>query len=1092
MTADWNQRDRAVTEPERSFAVEASAGTGKTGTLVKRILHLVLEKGPAGPPIPVSSICAITFTEKAAGEMKVRLRQEFEKSAVAQNQRGEYAREALSQLEAASISTFHAFAVSLLKERPIEARLDPHFTTLDELQSNLFFLEVWESWLDRALTERCAPLENALRAGIRLDQVYDLANTLRKQAHIVRRLSLEPPPAPERVAGALEELRRESAQFPGLLIDPSDLLASSLALVISWLENPSASETPPGPGKGGRGAGWEGGRDTVERVKDFIRRVVQFADLRSRAPKQQIFHALACWLVDDLLSEWDARKRANGYLDFADQLEAARLLLASGNHAARSDFQKRYKTLLVDEFQDTDPVQLEIVMLLSSKNPSETEPARLRPDPGRLFIVGDPKQSIYRFRGADIETYLGTVGKSKEAASGLEHLELTTNFRSVPSILRFVDAALGKAMEKEGHYQSEYLPFGDDGARVSEPAAPSVYILGDRSEDGDLMGEGRDFHKIEAVRIARLIEQIKGSKDWKVEDSDGQHLIRRQPEYGDIAVLLPVLSRVDAIETALRAADIPYVLEGGKFYYARSEVASAISTLRAIANPCDQVALYSALRSIFFGLSDEDLLRAHVAGLPFDYREDVPPASPLCRPYSILRDLHRRRHERTASATLEGLLQQTGAREVLAARGFQSLANLAKLARQLRSLQEESTFPEVVSLLGRINEEEMAESESRLMEEHSNAVRLLTIHKAKGLDFRIVILAGAGLERGQHASSFLADAHDQKKFVLKIGSQKDGWCSPGWDRFKEEDKKREDAELLRLLYVALTRARDYLVISTHNKGTIEKKTGALKASFGKTRLSPIASFLEEQARHDGSLARFLHVRLDSVDAKAGIKRRSAGKRWGSILEREYEELDRLVTRTPLTGLFQAPAQTGEAAAVEEKAVETARTRAIRLGAAFHEAMERLDFDHPSAVPRCAKEAGVRHELDTRATQSLENMLRNCLGSSLIERCRKRARDGLKCWRELPYVRPLRAGQPESGVEEGKIDLLFEEPDGWILVDYKTDTIPDSPNGSNQSFQDKYESQIGHYVGAISALGLTVKEAWLLLARTGAEVPIRLS
>jgi len=1088
MAADRDQRRRAIKEAYRSFAVEASAGTGKTSTLIGRILHLVLEKGPQGPPIPVSSICAITFTEKAAGEMKVRLRQKLEKFARRSNKKANLAREALRDLETSSISTFHAFAVSLLKERPIEAGLDPRFTALDDLQSDLFFREAWEPWINRALAERREPLERALRMGMSLDQIRDLAGTLREHAYTVRKLRLEPPLSDEKIAELLEELLQEGRQYPRLAKDPEDLLAPLLEQTISWLENPADANDLPGPGRGGKGGNWAGGKDTVQRVKDFISRVGKLAELRAQVSRQRKFHALVRWLIDEFLTEWEIRKRANGFLDFDDQLEVARQLLAS-SRAARKEFQKRFATLLVDEFQDTDPVQLEIVLLLSCTNLDETDPKQLQPGPGRLFIVGDPKQSIYRFRGADVETYLETVEDLRMHALGLERLELTTNFRSVPSILRFVDAAFCEVMKQEGHYQRNYLPFKGGGARSAEAAPPSVYILGERDEDDELAGFGKEYFKREAARIARLIMQICGNDGWQVEDSSGGEALRRA-KFGDIAILLPVLTKADALEDALREAGIPYVLEGGKFYYARSEVASAITLLRTIANPNDAVALYGGLRSIFFGLSDEDLLRARIDGLPLDYRSEVPDSSLLHRPYEILRELHRRRHERPASETFEALLQQTGAREVLAARGFQSLANLGKLGRQLRSLQQETTFSEVVSLLGMIDEEELAESESRLMEERGPAVRVMTIHKAKGLDFPIVIVACLGAVRKPRSESLLADPHGLGVFAIKMGSKDDGWRTSGWEELVEEDNKRENAELVRLLYVAMTRARDHLVIGVHTKGKTDKDSEQAKASFGRTRLEPLADFLTSRLISDHGLARFLDIK--ALDVVSGISPSAADSRredWGAILQREYRELHRLVSETPFSRKALAPALAGEGAAVEDRDPETARGRAIRLGVAFHEAMEGADFRDPAAIPRRAADTGVRHKLDVPAIQALEEMMRKCLGSALIERARTVERSGGRVYRELPFVRPLR-DSTGAAIEEGKIDLLFEEEGEWVLVDYKTDQVSDNMGEAEAFFRERYAGQMKQYAAAVEALGLKIKATYLLLARTGESIRIQ--
>ncbi len=1073
MTADQKQRDRAMEETGTSFAVEASAGTGKTSTLVQRICNLVLGsrsdlnrealKDRQESAVSISQVCAITFTEKAAGEMKIRLRREFEKASALPDPHGGRARTALQELEAASISTFHSLAVSLLKERPVEAGLDPRFTALDELQGRLLLREVWESWLNRALLERRPELEAALRQGIRLEQIRDLAETLRARAHQVRRLELPAPATDEEIEAERKNFLGEAERLWELLLDDSDKLVEHLYEATAWLKAPDPKRPPSTAGNKGAQKSWIGGKEAVLRIREWIRQVKRFAERLARIPAQRTFHALACWLRDGFLAEWESRKRAAGLLDFDDQLESARRLLAS-SRAARKDFQQRYSVLLVDEFQDTDPVQLEIVLLLSCTDLSVTDPALMSPAPGRLFIVGDPKQSIYRFRGADVETYLETVDPARLAARGMERLELTANFRSVPSILAFADEAFAPAMVKQEHYQSDYLPFGGTGARRDESAAPSVHLLGERNAGRELTGSGQDFARLEAARISALVARMRGSRDWQVFDDASAGPPWRPPEYGDIAILLPVLSRVDLLENALRDAGIPYVLEGGKFYYARSEVASAICALRSVANPGDAVSLYAALRSIFFGLSDENLLRAHFDGLPFDYRQEVPQASPLFRPYAILRALHEKRHERPASETFERLMLLTGAREVLAARGFQSLANLAKLGRQLRALQQEATFSAVVSLLATIDEEELAESESRLMEEHSDAVRILTVHKSKGLDFRIVILAGAGLEMRPKAQTFLADEHGRKAFALKVGSEGEGWSTRIWEELKEHEKQRAEAELLRLLYVALTRARDHLVISTHHKGARDKNSGEWKAALGKTRLAPLAEFLKGAGAIDRGLARI--VPLEQIQTAPAAADTAAGKGSAPLdsIASEYAELDHLVAETPYAFESRAPSKIRDTDEDENLPGQDARRRAMKLGSAFHTVMERIGFGDEGGIKSHAAAAGAEFELNSEETARLERMLLRCLRSPLIGRARAAAAAGKRCLRELGYVRP--------GMEEGRIDLLFEEEDGWVLVDYKTDSGEPEP--------EKYQDQLRQYEEALNALGVHLKECHILL------------
>jgi ATP-dependent helicase/nuclease subunit A len=1098
--SDREARRRAVEETGNSFVVEASAGTGKTSILIARILHLVLEKGPSGPPLPLSQICAITFTEKAASEMRVRLRQHFEQVLLdkgSSKERLARALEALNDLETAAISTFHSFAVSLLKERPVEAGLDPRFTALDDIRGELFFREVWEPWLNRALVERNPALEKALRNGFRLEGLENLARTLRLHWLNIRSLECDPPPSEDQYKKKIQDLREQGKRFLCLLLMHEDKLAGYLKNALNWLEHPEDESIKLSkPGNAGSSVNWTAGKDTVQMVQEFIRDVVEFHASYKSLPMQRLLHEVVRWIHKDfMLNEWEKRKQAGGLVDFDDQLRLARDLLLNSK-TVRREFQLQYKALLVDEFQDTDPIQWEIVLLISATDVEENDPAKLHPEPGRLFIVGDPKQSIYRFRNADIETYLEIVLPERRESLGLELLELTTNFRSVPSILNFVDAAFESSMdptEEESRYQRKYLSFGGHGHRTGELRSPSVGLLGDKNDESGTKRMTREFIELESIRIAGLIQEIHGSESWKIEDhGDKTGAGWRVPQYGDIAVLLPVLTRADVLEDAFREMGIPYVLEGGKFYYARSEVSSAITALRAVANPNDSVALYGSLRSIFFGLSDEDLLRAHLEGILLDYREKAPNDSPLHRPFEVLRDLHRYRHKRRASETLEILLQKTGAREVLAASGFQSLANLNKLGRTLRSLQGEATFSQVVDLLGTMDEEGLAESESRLMEERSDAVRIMSIHKSKGLDFPIVFVAGLGSRKQARGTSVLADARARKVFALSFGSKDSGLQTPLWKEMSAEEKKKEGAELVRLLYVALTRARDHMILSTHTAGwkKLEDSEQWVPATEG-TRLDPLGSFIADCYSQKSGMARLIDS--DSPERTVGVSKAAPSKTgmdWQAAAVREYKELHALLENTPSSGNLKAAGQELDASesedrAPEERMPESAGNRGVRLGVAFHEAMERVDLSGTNTLAEFTHNVAMRHRLDPENARMLQTMIETCLSSDLLDRARSAARSERRVFREFPFVRPLNS----TSIEEGKIDLLFEEEDGWVLVDYKTDWVSKRNEGVAEFFRNRYAGQIFEYADALRAFKVNVKAAYLLLARTAETVQI---
>ena len=1097
---DAEERSRAVQRTDLSFVVEASAGTGKTRTLLDRILHLVLESGPDGSPVPISRVCAITFTEKAAGEMKVRLRQELEKKILAPGTSSEHlkrASDALDDLETASISTFHSFAVSLLKERPVEAGLDPRFTALDDIRSELFFREVWEPWINRALAERHPVLEKALRNGFRLQNFVSLATALRKNWLLVRELACDPPPSEEQFQGEIESRLRQGGEFLQNRIDPKDRLAVFLEEAIDWLENPSeVGRELSKPGNVGAAKNWAGGKETVQTTQRFLRETAEFQKLFKTLPQQRLFCEVVGWIKDDfLIREWEKRKREGGLLDFDDQLRLARDLLLHSK-PVRREFQEQYKTLLVDEFQDTDPIQWDIVLLLSSSNIEEKDLAKLKPEPGRIFIVGDPKQSIYRFRNADIETYLGIAERGRAKAIGLDRLELTANFRSVPSILRFVDAAFQNAMQPAGddcRFQPRYLAFGNDGYREVELQTPSVHLLGDVGGQSDAKRRVREIIENESTRIAKLILEMNGSGNWKIQDPDENGSAGWRPaQYGDIAVLLPVLTHAYVLEEKLRDCGIPYVLEGGKFYYARSEVSSAIVVLRAIANPNDSVSLYGALRSIFFGLSDEDLLRAHIDGLPLDYRKDVPAESPLHHPFEILRELHRHRHQRRASETFEILLQNTGAREVLAVRGFQSLANLGKLGRTLRAFQSDLTFSQVVDLLGTIDEEELAESESRLMEERSNAVRIMSIHKSKGLDFPIVFAAALGLGTASRNKDVLVDRSGERIFAINIGSKDSGLRTPRWQELSDGEKKREQAELVRLLYVALTRARDHLIVSTHTAaGRKLQDSEQYAPDTEKTRLNPLGPFLADCYSGQSNLANLIDgAGLDSKTGAVPKMRPATAMDWESIALREYTELHNLIANTPASGNLKAAGQAAglpeaEERSPEDRMPEAAANRSIRLGVAFHEAMERVDIFASSGLPELAQEVAMRHRLDPASARLLSAMMRATLSSELLEQARCAARGTGRVYRELPFVRPL----DPATIEEGKIDLLFEGEAGWVLVDYKTDWVSQNGEDVESFFRKRYAAQIREYTAALRDRSVPVAASYVLLARTGTAVRI---
>jgi ATP-dependent helicase/nuclease subunit A len=360
---------------------------------------------------------------------------------------------------------------------------------------------------------------------------------------------------------------------------------------------------------------------------------------------------------------------------------------------------------------------------------------------------------------------------------------------------------------------------------------------------------------------------------------------------------------------------------------------------------------------------------------------------------------------------------QTGAREVLAARGIQSLANLNKLVRTVRSLQGNATFSEVIATMARMDEEEIAESESRILEEQGDAVRVLSIHRAKGLDFPIVIAAGLGIRRRTRASDFLADPHGTRTFGLSLGAGEAGLRTLGWEDLCEAERAREDAELVRLLYVALTRARDRLVLSTYTRGRRSPDSDSWEAGYAGTRLQPLARFLADLPNRAVPPVRFLDPA--AIPASMPARARSGEPPepdLSALLAERYGALRKAVAETPGARSLHRASEADGRAGDEAGEREFARARAVRIGVAFHSVMERIAWDRPADAGVLAREEGLRRRLAGSDIRDLTEMVNRTLGSSLMERMRRSLGAGRRVLRELPYVRPL---DPErQGIEDG--------------------------------------------------------------------------
>jgi ATP-dependent exoDNAse (exonuclease V) beta subunit len=541
---------------------------------------------------------------------------------------------------------------------------------------------------------------------------------------------------------------------------------------------------------------------------------------------------LAACLRDELspvADAYDQRKAREGKLDFLDLLLRARDLVRD-DRGVREELQARFCRIFVDEFQDTDPLQAEILLLLAAEDPAETDYARALPLVGKLFLVGDPKQSIYRFRRADVSLYEAV--KARLAAQGASILYLTKSFRSAPAIQAAVNAAFAPVMTGEGGAQARYVPLERD--REDLPGQPALVALPVPRPYSD-WGKVTSFAVMHSLpdAVGAFVEWLIHHSGWKVTERDAPEpvpigarhvclLFKRFQSFGDD------LTR--AYVRALEARRVPHVLVGGRSFYDREEVQAVKNALVAVEWPDDELALYATLRGPLFALSDDAILAYRDAAgdgagmgslhplraLPAAPADDDGAIASVIEALSVLRRLHVGRNRRPIADTLEQLLASTRAHAGIAIwpTGEQALANVLRVLDMARRYEAQgaTSFRAFVDRLDADAESGTA-GEAPVVEEGTEGVRIMTVHRAKGLEFPVVILADptapvVHVQPTRHV--------DQER---SLWAEALCGCMPAeLIDHAEEVLARDREENVRLAYVAATRARDLLVVPVLGDG----------------------------------------------------------------------------------------------------------------------------------------------------------------------------------------------------------------------------------------------------------------------------------
>ena len=1057
--ADEAERRRAIEERRRNVIVDAGAGTGKTTLLVARLLHLIAPCDD-GEAVSLARVAAVTFTRKAAGELKLRMREallrELSTGTPSELRRARL-REAMDGLDNAQISTVHSFADRLLRLRPADARLSPEYAIVDDPSPYVDETFRWlldaaeQGTLEASLAgthaaeharEACETLRLFQSAGLRMrSEDHEFAPKLGLDAFVADVIGSRDRPImmPARREPDLGAVRRHADELARSVEDLTSTTTGARTLRRLRKAALGLVETGDVGSSLRRTIAWQ--RDFHRCSKDFIKRDHFPEDAegwaawlwltkgtrgqgkskqeRPRGPlAADVVAPLMGYLAERLVRmrpvilEGYARiKRAHAVLDQIDLLIALRDLL-EGNLEARAFYQQRLAHLLVDEFQDTDPLQAEIVLYLCEDGARAKGLAELVLAPGKLTIVGDPKQSIYRFRRADITMYAQVCERLRRA--DVCEAQLTVNFRSASSILSWVNDAFDALLGKEGE-GPRYDP--DLGAvrnvRLAashgDVAGPAVHVLPFRAE---ALGsdEARD---LEGQALALYLRHLVEEGEVSVRDPhDGK---RRRPRYGDIAVMMVATQTVHHLTAELDVVGVPHVVRGGTLFMEDPLHRQFVLGLRALSDAADGAARAALMRPPFFAISLEDLVRRRHLG-------ETSPA--LAGAEAIVGALRRARRHTTPGEIARRVLEETGFGAFVASgrNGAQRLARLYELCLALDAEARERKLDfDGVTALARAWIDAPARIEAPLPVD-ADAVQVITAHQAKGLEWPIVALwDGRAILRGYlHQVALSIDAVSGRWALKLEGLVPDASHKPLLDH----ERALRTEERKRVAYVAATRARDLLIVPDAGEGRDPTIAGTLIRGAGVQPHVRVPDYLGDgqpwwrgprvSTREIEPLADDLVRTFEAAAARASMPR---------------------LVPSSVTGMAHAapvpPITAEEPLALRALREPRSGRHGARFGSTVHRALELLLTKRASDVDAAVRVAAREHELEQLLPDAVEDVVR--ARASLV-------RAGL-------LAHPLRLEYPVAGavgsvaLVSGYIDLVVATPEGLVVIDFKTDAPP---------------------------------------------------
>ncbi len=1107
--------------------VEASAGTGKTTCLVGRMVNL-LRSGRC----LIDTLAAVTFSRKSAAELRARFQLGLELEAAAAN--GEEQTRlitALDNLERCFIGTIHAFCARLIRERPVESSVDPGFSELAENDDTLLREQAWREHVANLIATDDPLLPEIERLGLKISPATSASRDLLTE---LDELGLEP--AELGVAFMQFAEYPDVENWPATPVDLPDL-GGCVADLQSYAEHMSEIELPDEFGRDKLLVKYrliprmaQQSQDKLDKPAELMLVLEQFREFTRRdlvqknwlgGPKQALpeldrWNDFTAKHAQPLVLAWrehryepvmraitgakrvyDRLRRERGALNFQDLLVVSARLLRE-QPLMRSYFRQRFTHLLIDEFQDTDPIQAEVMMLLTADDGAESDWRKCRPAAGSLFVVGDPKQSIYRFRRADIMTY--EVVKSCVKASGGEIVSLTANFRSGKPIIDWINTCFEKVFPPE---TTKYSP------------SNSPLQFGDADCDQTVLDDGVGPEEVRVLTHAKVGRQtvralVEKEAEWIAhsirEAIDEKHLVRRTtrehdqglPDHvvpSDFLIILRNKRQTTAYARALQRHGLPNAVTGGCILNEVPELRWLHLCVSAIDRNHDPIALVALLRSELFGISDTTLYEFRRQGGRFDYRSPIPEALPapecktLSAAFNALQKYANWLRRLPTGAAIEKIAADLGLIASSCAAdesGFQS----GSLLKAIQLLQDEQRFTvgDYVQALGRLVSNEESHDGVSARPQLEAPVRVMNLHQCKGLEANFVFLVNPSGEIIHPVRVHIDRSMAAPQGFLAVYGRQRSQRSPcpllahppKWDELAAEERRFLDAEEDRLRYVAATRVGRGLTISQladpegNRKNPWRSFENDLESvpQFSEPTQTAAQPELDCPSVSDIEQEEFEPAEWDDSISQIGA-------RWKSARKPSYS-----VASVKATALSPGAKPRSE------------QKQGAEWGNVLHSLLESLiqqpDTDESSQGDR-SSEPYLGLALSLLQQEGLPSSLAvdvvDTANRVLASDVWRRARQASICLAEVPIAWQ----EPGDGanlptIHRGVIDLAFREAHGWCIVDYKTERVEPS---ELPALAEYYRPQIEAYSDAWQRVtgGESVAAQGILFTSTGTFLPI---